>query len=186
MTLQPKTVVLTFTSAPSGLSLTAGSSSGTTPFTRTVIVNSGNSISAPSPQTLGGTNYQFSSWSDGGAATHNITAPATAVTYNATYVQQAVPPANTGLPAISGQARGGRSLKTSNGTWNGTTPLTFAYLWLRCDSGGNNCASIGGATGSSYTVQSADAGHRLRAQVTASNAGGAAAATSAATGNVKR
>ena len=39
---------------------------------------------APSPQTLGGTSYSFASWSDGGAATHDITATASA-TYTATY-----------------------------------------------------------------------------------------------------
>ena len=54
------------------------------PFTRTVIEGSNNSVSAPSPQTLGGTVYTFVSWSDGGAAAHNIVANATA-TYTATY-----------------------------------------------------------------------------------------------------
>jgi glucose/arabinose dehydrogenase len=83
--LQPKTVNLTFNSNPSGLSLAVGASQSVTPFTRTVIVNSANSLGAPSPQTLGGTSYTFSSWSDGGAASHTITAPATATTYTATY-----------------------------------------------------------------------------------------------------
>ena len=74
MRLDPLTVDLTFQSSPTGLQLTVGSSSSTTPFTRTVIQGSNNSISAPSPQTVGGTTYAFVSWSDGGAATHNITA----------------------------------------------------------------------------------------------------------------
>jgi uncharacterized repeat protein (TIGR01451 family) len=82
--LDPKTVLLTFESSPTGLQLTVGSSSGTAPFTRTVIQGSSNSISAPSPQTLAGGTYDFVSWSDGGAATHNIVASATA-TYTATY-----------------------------------------------------------------------------------------------------
>jgi hypothetical protein len=82
--LDPKTVDLTFGSEPAGLQLTVGSSSGTTPFTRTVIAGSKNSVSAPSPQTLGGTTYGFSSWSDGGAQSHDIVAPA-AATYTATY-----------------------------------------------------------------------------------------------------
>lgn len=83
--LEPKTVELSFRTNPRGLQLTVGSASGTTPFSRTVIVGSSNSISAPSPQTLGGTNYQFASWSDGEAQTHNIVAPATITTYTATY-----------------------------------------------------------------------------------------------------
>jgi PKD repeat protein len=83
--LDPKTVDLSFKSDPAGLQLTVGSASGTTPFSRTVIVGSKNSISAPSPQTLGGTTYGFDSWSDGGAQSHDIVAPAGAVTYTATY-----------------------------------------------------------------------------------------------------
>jgi PKD repeat protein len=83
--LDPKTVELSFRSDPTGLRLTVGSASGTTPFSRTVIVGSKNSISAPSPQTLAGTTYSFSSWSDGGAQTHNIVAPDAAATYTATY-----------------------------------------------------------------------------------------------------
>jgi hypothetical protein len=84
--LDPQTVVLTFQSNPSGLQLTVGASSATTSFTRTVIVGSTNSISAPSPQTLGSTTYQFESWSDGGAQTHNIVAPDSPTTYTAQYV----------------------------------------------------------------------------------------------------
>jgi glucose/arabinose dehydrogenase len=85
VTLQPKTVDLTFKSSPSGLNLTVGSETGTTPFTRTVIVNSLNSVSADSPQTAGGTTYAFGSWSDGGAASHDLSAPASTATYTATY-----------------------------------------------------------------------------------------------------
>jgi glucose/arabinose dehydrogenase/PKD repeat protein len=83
--LDPQTVDLTFQTSPPGLQLAVGQASQATPFTRTVIVGSGNSISAPSPQTLGGSSYQFVSWSDGGGQTHNIPAPATAATYTATY-----------------------------------------------------------------------------------------------------
>jgi hypothetical protein len=84
--LDPKTANLNFASAPSGLTLTVGSDSAVTPFTRTVIAKSANSISAPPSQTLNGTPYTFSSWSDGGAATHNITAPASGTaSYTANY-----------------------------------------------------------------------------------------------------
>src|SRR5262249_21381058 len=61
--LQPRTVVLTFASSSAGLRLAANAASATTPFTRTVIVGSLNSVSAPSPQTLGGVSYTFASWS---------------------------------------------------------------------------------------------------------------------------
>ena len=83
--LNPKTVVLTFASNPTGLTLAVGASNSVTPFQRTVIVKSINSLGAPTPQTLGGTSYNFFSWSDHGAASHNITAPARDTTYTATY-----------------------------------------------------------------------------------------------------
>jgi hypothetical protein len=83
--LQPQTTVLNFASTPSGLQIAVNSSSAATPFSRTVIVGSSNSISAVSPQDLGGTTYQFANWSDGGAQTHNVTAPASSTTYTATY-----------------------------------------------------------------------------------------------------
>jgi PKD repeat protein len=89
--LDPQTVNLTFQSSPSGMQLTVGTFTGTAPFTRTVIVNSANSISAPN-QSLGGTAYIYSSWSDGGAQTHTITAPATAASYTATFTSANRPP----------------------------------------------------------------------------------------------
>jgi len=78
--LDPRTVTLTFASSPTGLQLTVGPSSSQTPFTRTVIEGSRNSISAPSPQG----SYEFASWSDGGAIAHDVIASASA-TYTATY-----------------------------------------------------------------------------------------------------
>jgi hypothetical protein len=64
-----------------------GSSASTTPFTRTVIVGSHNTIAAPLTQTLNGASYEFVSWSDGGAAQHDVIASATPTTYTATYQQ---------------------------------------------------------------------------------------------------
>ena len=89
--LYPNSVDLTFDTVPTGLSLAVGIASATTPFTNTVIVNSVNTLSAPSPQTLAGVTYNFASWSDGGAASHNITAPASATSYVATFVVGATP-----------------------------------------------------------------------------------------------
>jgi hypothetical protein len=83
--LDPRTVALSFNSVPSGLSIAVGPSQSVTPFSRTVIVGSSNSLTAVTPQVLGGLTYDFTSWSDGGAAAHNITAPASATTYTATY-----------------------------------------------------------------------------------------------------
>jgi glucose/arabinose dehydrogenase len=83
--LDPKTVALSFKTSPVGLNLAVNGSVAKAPFSRTVIVGSNNTISAISPQTLSQATYAFRFWSDGKAQTHNITAPATATTYTATY-----------------------------------------------------------------------------------------------------
>jgi glucose/arabinose dehydrogenase len=182
--LDPRTVELTFRTAPAGLTLAVGSGSGVAPFTRTEIVGSQTSLSAPTTQGLGGRTLRFASWSDGGAATHNITAPATAATYTATYAEKPPPPpTSTRPPAISGLSRQGRTLTATTGTWSGS-PLTFAYAWLRC--AGGRCAAIGGATGSAYTLTALDVGSRIVVRVTASNAGGSAAAQSGPTAVVTK
>ncbi|MES1246756.1 MAG: hypothetical protein ABUS54_03675 [Actinomycetota bacterium] len=90
-------------------------------------------------------------------------------------------PTNSAAPTISGTAAVGSTLTASNGTWNSDTTPTYAYQWQRCDSAGNNCASIAGASASTYTVQSADANSTLRVVVTATNSSGSASATSSQT-----
>ena len=114
--LDPQTVNLTFQSNPSGLQLAVGSTSQTTPFTRSVIIGSANSVSATSPQTLGGQSYTFSSWSDGGAQTHNVVAGATAATYTATYA--AGPPVTSLKAAYSFDGVTGTSVTDVSGNNN--------------------------------------------------------------------
>lgn len=93
-------------------------------------------------------------------------------------------PVNTAAPAISGTATVGGVLACSNGSWTGDAELTlsagwplsqtFTYQWLR------EGAAIAGATSSAYLVQSADVGHSLVCEVTATNVAGHASAKSAA------
>ena len=93
----------------------------------------------------------------------------------------AAPPVNTVAPALSGTARDGATLTvSSDGTWTGTRPLSFAYQWQRCDAAGASCTDIAGATTTSYTATPADVGGTVRARVTATNTAGSSAATTAA------
>jgi hypothetical protein len=85
--LHPRTRTLTLASDPSGLNLVAGTVSGATPFGTTVIEGSTITVTAPSPQTLGESQYQFASWSDGGAQTHSVVVPEE-LTLTATYQVQ--------------------------------------------------------------------------------------------------
>ena len=90
-------------------------------------------------------------------------------------------PSNTQPPVVSGTPEVGKNLTTTNGTWSGTTPLTFSYQWRRCDKTGGSCANISGATDNTYPVQGADGGHTLRVAVTAKNSDGTDNATSVPT-----
>src|SRR5262249_40207025 len=85
---QAPTVSLNFATSPTGLSLSVNGTSSTAPFARTVNQGSSVTLSAPASQTLNGTTYNFVSWSDGGPATHTITAPTSSTTYTATYQAQ--------------------------------------------------------------------------------------------------
>jgi glucose/arabinose dehydrogenase/PKD repeat protein len=82
--LDPRTVTLALASNPTGLLLGLNSETAAAPFSRTVIEGSANSLSAPKQARNKGTSWVFQSWSDGGGATHNVTAD-TSRTYTATY-----------------------------------------------------------------------------------------------------
>jgi glucose/arabinose dehydrogenase len=81
----PRTVNLTLATNPAGLSLTLDAQPVSTPLTFGSVVGVVRNIGAPATQTSGGTTYEFVSWSDGGAATHNISTPSSNTTYSATY-----------------------------------------------------------------------------------------------------
>ncbi|HMG29493.1 MAG TPA: PKD domain-containing protein [Jiangellaceae bacterium] len=103
-TLHPQTVQLAFAAQPSGLALTVGSTSQPTPFSRTVITGSTVSVSANSPQPLGGQTYQFVAWSDGGAQTHTVVATGP-TTYTATFAVDTTVPVISNAVARPGPAR---------------------------------------------------------------------------------
>ena len=110
-----------------------------------------------------------------------VIALTTALASGAAPAQTAVSPSNTAPPTVSGSAVQGQTLTASPGSWSGDTPMTFAYQWQRCNSGGSSCSSISGETGTTRLVDSGDVGSTLRVQVTATNSSGSTSATSNAT-----
>jgi hypothetical protein len=90
-----------------------------------------------------------------------------------------LPPVNTALPVLSGTPQEGQTLHTSDGSWSSSSAVSYAYQWLSCDSAGLNCAAISGATAADYQLTANEVGGIVRAQVTATNAGGSQSALSA-------
>jgi RHS repeat-associated protein len=90
-------------------------------------------------------------------------------------------PANTVLPNISGTAEAGVTLTASTGTWTGSPVPSYTYQWKSCNSLGEGCMNISGATGSSYELTEAEVGGTVVVSVTASNSAGSVSAASSAT-----
>jgi glucose/arabinose dehydrogenase/PKD repeat protein len=132
--IYPRTVDLTFASQPAGVRATLDGVERTTPATIVAWINWGLRVSAPLTFTdAQGQVWTFSRWSDGGAAEHVITTPASDTTYTATYTQggfaakinfqpdgAAVP---AGYVADTGAAFGDRGGGLSFG-WNAATSET--------------------------------------------------------------
>ncbi|HWT94218.1 MAG TPA: hypothetical protein VN238_14530, partial [Solirubrobacteraceae bacterium] len=95
-------------------------------------------------------------------------------------VALAATPAPTALPTLSGTTRAGQTLTTTDGTWSGGGTMSYTRRWQRCDSAGNNCALIAGASAKTYVLQDADAGGTVRSLITAQNVDGAGPATPSA------
>jgi glucose/arabinose dehydrogenase len=85
--LDPKTVVLRFKTLPLGvvLHLVVNETRHRAPFSVRVVIGSANTVSARSPQWFNKSRYYFSKWSDGGARSHTVTAPAARTIYTATF-----------------------------------------------------------------------------------------------------
>jgi Ig domain of plant-specific actin-binding protein len=88
-------------------------------------------------------------------------------------------PHNTTPPSVGGSLTEGSTLTVATGIWT-PNPTEYGYQWYRCDSTGNNCVAIVGATAETYTTTAADLGSTLKATVTATDVDGTAVAVSTA------
>jgi hypothetical protein len=71
-------------------------------------------------------------------------------------------------PVASGTAQVGKTLSTTNGTWQGVATITFTYQWRR------DAVNISGATSSTYVLVAADYTTDVDCVVTATNGLGSA------------
>ncbi len=91
-------------------------------------------------------------------------------------------PTVSSLPSIAGSLIDGQLLSALTGSWGGTTPLSYAYQWQRCNSKGEECKDLSGETGSALGLVSSLVGSTVRVVVTATNAAGSTSAASPASG----
>jgi alpha-tubulin suppressor-like RCC1 family protein len=169
------------------LTASTGTWTGTEPITYAYQWQSCNSKGESCSNISGATSttYKLTSSNVGGTVRVEVTAKnvvkSTSAFSAVTSVVTAGPPEYAALPAISGTAESGQLLTVSNGSWEGTPPVSYAYQWESCSSNGESCSNISGATASSYRVLNSQVGDTLRAVVTASNSAGSGKATSEAT-----
>jgi len=105
-------------------------------------------------------------------ATNTVTS--VAQTSAASEIVGATAPSLSVTPPVQGQNVVDQTLSVGTGTWFGSTPLTYAYQWKRCNPVGDlaSCTPIALATKSTYVPTTADIGFSLRVYITATNAAG--------------
>lgn len=83
--LRPQITTFRMATNVPGLTLSLDSKPQTLPLTTTAVAGTTRLLTAPATQTVNGKTYGFVGWSDGAAASHDATIPATASTFTATY-----------------------------------------------------------------------------------------------------
>lgn len=143
VTVYPQTVTFTFQTNPTGLRLSVGGIEEITPFNRPAIIGSLNTISAPSPQTLGSSQYTWVSWSDGGAQSHEVLAGDTPATYVASYATScgySISPTNQTFPPNGGT--GTVNVSTAPGcSWSAVSNNN--WITITSGSSGNGNGVVG-------------------------------------------
>ncbi|HZZ40702.1 MAG TPA: choice-of-anchor D domain-containing protein, partial [Acidobacteriaceae bacterium] len=110
LTVNPQTVSVNVGTIPSGLAFSINGTGYTTPQSPTWNVSSNNTLATTSPQAgTTGTQYVFSSWSDGGAISHSVQAPTSTMNYTASFTTQYL---------LSASAGTGGTVSVTNGYYN--------------------------------------------------------------------
>jgi len=114
--VMPQKARVTLATQPVGLRLTLDGQPVTAPHTFTGVVGIERDLGAAT-QSLNCRNYQFSTWSQGGAATQTVSTPASDTTYTATFTDQG-PAGNPPTVALTAPA--------NNSTGTIGTPITLS------------------------------------------------------------
>ncbi len=152
-----------FDTNPSGLKISVNGIEHTTPKTFYWPAGEVHTVSAPSPQTFQSNQYAFTSWSDGGGQTHDITVPSQNATYTALFQQQAE--AVSTPTFLTGPTSGntGTSYTYSTGGSNSTLghDVEYQFDWK---GDGSDTSSWGSATQSKTWANSGAYSVRARAR----------------------
>jgi hypothetical protein len=92
-----------------------------------------------------------------------------------------VVPQFTGTVTVAGTPMEDEVLRATGATWTGPGTITKAFFWQRCNTAGEGCFTIPGATGAAYRLTTGDVNARIRVVETATNEGGTAQAVSTVT-----
>jgi len=156
---------------------------GTTPFTKTLVVNGLVNLEATSPQALGNNNYVFTSWAHGGDASQSIRVPAKDTVYTANYsisssIQNPYGGVARSIPGkieaedfdTGGQSIAYNDLSTGN---SGNGYRTTENVDIQgCSEGGFNIGWVAATEWLEYTVDITTAGtYTLQTRVAATAAG---------------
>jgi glucose/arabinose dehydrogenase len=151
VTVLPDKVDLAFDTVPTGRTVYVDGIARTAPFVLDTLVGFSHTIEARN-QTAGSTAYTFSSWSDGGAQQHTITAPASAQSWTATFTATQQP---TGLVGAWGFDEGsGTTATDSSGSGNNGALSGAGATWSTAGKHGG-ALSFNGTAGKVTVAHSA-------------------------------
>ncbi len=162
--IRPRTSVVRLESNVAGAQLTLDGAPITAPLQFTGVEGVIREIGVVSPQTTGGIAYEFVSWSDGGAVTHEVSTPVADTTYTALLQQAAATTvfsdnfeAESGwtlTPGANAAIRGRWERGDPQATSSGGTTLQLGT----CNGGGGNCFITGLGAGGTVGDGDVDGG----------------------------
>lgn len=123
---------ITLETQPSGLQVLLDSKPFTSPFAFEAVEGRVRTIGVTTSQSLNGTVYQFSHWSQGGNASQSIAIPTDDITYTAVFVAETSNPVPTiETPTAGMQYRGGQTFEYSGSgiDGEGTVLGAEAFTW---------------------------------------------------------
>jgi glucose/arabinose dehydrogenase len=161
--LRPLTSVVRIESNVANAQLTLDGAPITAPFQFTGVEGVIRTLGVVTPQTSGGTTYDFVSWSDGGQATHEVPTPSADTTFTALFQ----PAVTTTVFSDNFESAGGWTLTSgantaTRGRWQRGDPQTTTFngvtLQLGTCDGSVNCFVTGLSAGSAVGSADVDEG----------------------------